>query len=66
MYKRREAKQTTPQKRPFFDAPADETGQIPAFAVLHDDVQRGVGAVDDAVVVPHDVGVLQLPEEIDL
>lgn len=51
---------------PFFDAPADETGQVPAFTVLHDNVESGVCAVYDAVVVPHNVWMLELPQEIHL
>lgn len=44
----------------------DEHWEIPAVAVLHDDVYRGVAAVDDSVVVAHDVLVLQLAQEVDL
>lgn len=44
----------------------DEHREIPAVAVLHDDVYRGVAAVDDSVVVAHDVLVLQLAQEVDL
>jgi len=51
---------------PFFNAPTDETGQVPAFAMLHDNVERGVGAVYDAVVVPHFVWMLEFPQEVHL
>lgn len=51
---------------PLFDAPADETGEVATFTVLHDNVQRGVGAIYDAVIVPHYVRVLELPKEVHL
>lgn len=44
----------------------DEHWEVPAVTVLHDDVYRGVAAVDDSVVVAHDVLVLQLAQEVDL
>lgn len=51
---------------PFLDASGDELGQVPALAVLHDNVQRGVTSVYDAVVVPYYVWVLKLPQEVHL
>lgn len=56
----------TRTRLPLLDAPADEAGQVPSFTELHDDVERGVGAVYDAVVVPHNVGVFELPQQVDL
>lgn len=34
--------------------------------MLHDNVQRGVGPVYDAVIVPHYVRVLELSQEVHL
>lgn len=51
---------------PFLDASADEAGQVPTLAVLHDNVQSGVSPVYDAVVVPYYVWVLELPQEVHL
>lgn len=51
---------------PFLDASVDEAGQVPALAVLHDNVQRGVSPVYDAVIVPYYVWVLELPQEVHL
>lgn len=51
---------------PLFDTLADETRQIATFTVLHDDVQHGITAVYNAVVVPHNVWVLEFPQEVDL
>lgn len=51
---------------PFFDASGDEAGEVAAFAVLHNDVQCGVGPVYDAVIISHNVWMLQFTQEIDL
>lgn len=40
--------------------------QVPALTVLHDDIQSGLWAGNDAVMVAHDVGVTKLPQEIHL
>ena len=40
--------------------------QVPALTVLHNDVQSGLRAGDDAVMVAHNVGVTELPQEIHL
>lgn len=34
--------------------------------MLHDNVQRGVSPVYDAVIVPHYVWVLELPQQVHL
>ena len=44
----------------------DERREVAALAVLHDDVEGGVRAVDDAVVVVDDVPVLQLAQQVHL
>lgn len=56
----------TGARLPLLDAPVDEAGQVPSFTELHDDVERGIGAVYDAVVVPHNVRVFELPQQVDL
>ena len=45
---------------------ANEGGEVTAGAVLHDDVDAPVLAVDDAVVVADDVAVVKLAEDVDL
>ena len=50
---------------PFFDASGDEAGEVTAFTVLHNDVQCGVGPVNDTVIISHNVWMLQFTQEID-
>ena len=40
--------------------------QVPALTVLHDNVQSGLCAGNDAVMVAHNVGVTKLPQQIHL
>lgn len=49
---------------PLLNALGYERGQISTFAELHHDIQSGVGAVNDAVVVSDDVRVSQLPQQV--
>lgn len=51
---------------PFLDASVDEARQVSSLAVLHDNVQRGVSPVYDAVIVPHYVWVLEFPQQVHL
>lgn len=49
---------------PLFNALGYESGQVSALTELHHDIQSGVGAVNDAVVVSDNVRVSQLPQQI--
>ena len=51
---------------PFLAALADDTSQVAAFAMLHDNVNLGGCLVDDAIVVAHDEWVPQLAQDVDL
>lgn len=43
----------------------DHASHIPTRAVLHDDVDSGLFAIHDAVVVLDDVGVVQFAQDVD-
>ena len=43
-----------------------DSSQVPALTVLHDNVQSGLRAGNDAVMVAHNVGMTKLPQQIHL
>ena len=43
----------------------DQLSQVPALAVFHHDVERGLLLVHDLVVAPHYVLVLQFAQDVD-
>ena len=44
----------------------DKLGDVSAFAVFHNDVNFGVFLVNNSVVVPDDVLMLEIPKDVDL
>lgn len=46
--------------------PLDQRGEVAARAVLHHDEELGRRLVDDPVVIPHDIRMAQLAQDVDL
>ena len=44
----------------------DVSGKITSWAIFHDDVDLGLLLLDDAVIVPHNVWMPELPQDVDL
>lgn len=49
---------------PLFNALGYESGQVPTLAELHHNIQRGVCAVNDAVIVSDNVRVSELSQQV--
>jgi hypothetical protein len=49
-----------------FSRAPDELAKVAACAVLHNDIEGCIALVKDFVVVPHNVLMPELPQDVDL